>query len=202
MGTQRQHLPAEERREVIVEAVVELAAERNPSDITTAAIAEHMGVTQGALFRHFPSKDAILQATMDWIATRLLARVDQAAAKAKSPLAALEAMFMAHVEFVGAHPGVPRMIFGELQRAGDTLPKRMVRTLIAQYSERLHVRLAEGKADGELDPELDVAAAAGLFIGVVQGLVVQSLMAGDAARIRRDARKAFAIYARGIRSAP
>ncbi|WHZ19940.1 MAG: Transcriptional regulator, AcrR family [Rhodanobacteraceae bacterium] len=202
MNRLRQHLPAEERREVTVEAVVKLAAERNPSDITTAAIAEHMGVTQGALFRHFPTKDAILQATLDWIATHLLGRVDQAARKARSPLAALEAMFMAHVEFVGAHPGVPRMIFGELQRAGDTLPKRMVRTLIAQYGERLRTQLDAGKAQGELDPKLDVAAAAGLFIGTVQGLVVQSLMAGDTSRIRRDARKVFAIYARGIRSAP
>ena len=56
------HLPAEERRAVTVESVVELAATQNPSEITTTAIAKHMGVTQGALFKHFPNKDAILQA--------------------------------------------------------------------------------------------------------------------------------------------
>ena len=52
-------LPAETRRAVTVEAVIELAAERDPGEITTAAIASHMKLTQGALFRHFPSKDAI-----------------------------------------------------------------------------------------------------------------------------------------------
>lgn len=56
---------ADERRAATVEAVVQLAATQNPSDITTSAIASHMHLTQGALFRHFPSKDAILQAVME-----------------------------------------------------------------------------------------------------------------------------------------
>ena len=114
------YLSAQERRAATVEAVVELAAEQNPSDITTTAIAQRMGLTQGALFRHFPTKDAILESVMDWVAERLLARVDKAAASAASPMAALEAVFMAHIDFVAEHPGVPRMLFGELQRPGDT----------------------------------------------------------------------------------
>ena len=59
------NLPADERRAVTVGAVVALAATQNPSEITTSAIAQHMHLTQGALFRHFPNKDAILQAVMD-----------------------------------------------------------------------------------------------------------------------------------------
>jgi len=79
MSGHSRHLPADERRAATVEAVVDLAAEQNPSDITTTAIAQRMGLTQGALFRHFPTKDAILQAVMSWVAERLLARVDKAA---------------------------------------------------------------------------------------------------------------------------
>ncbi|MDX9701229.1 MAG: TetR/AcrR family transcriptional regulator C-terminal domain-containing protein, partial [Rhodocyclaceae bacterium] len=94
--------------------------------------------------------------------------------------------------------GVPRMLFGELQRPGETLPKRMVQTLIQHYGERLHRLLEAGKARGELYSELDVDAAAVLFIGTIQGLVMQSLLAGDVARIRRDAAGVFAIYRRGI----
>lgn len=196
------HLPSDERRAVTVEAVVQLAAERNPSEITTTAIAKHMGVTQGALFKHFPTKDAILQAVMEWVAERLLARVDKAAQAATSPLAALEAMFMAHVDFVVEHPGVPRMLFGELQRAESTAPKRMVQTIIHRYGERLHRLIEEGKAKGELSATLDTEAAATLFIGTIQGLVMQSLLAGDVERMRRDAPRVFAIYLRGIGSAP
>ena len=71
MDIQRKHLPADERRAVTVEAVVKLAARQNPSEITTAAIATSMKLTQGALFRHFPNKDAIWQAVMEWVADHL-----------------------------------------------------------------------------------------------------------------------------------
>ncbi|MCF6266599.1 MAG: TetR/AcrR family transcriptional regulator [Desulfuromusa sp.] len=202
MTTQNKHLPAEERRTVTVEAVVELAAEQNPSEITTSAIAKRMGLTQGALFRHFSSKGAILQAVMEWVAERLMSRVDKAARTADSPLAALEAVFMTHVEFVVERPGVPRMLFGELQRAEETASKRMVKTLICRYGERLHQLIKKGIVEKELDPELDVEAAANLFVGTIQGLVMQSLLAGDVRQIRQDAPKVFAIYRRGIINRP
>lgn len=194
-------LPAETRRAVTVEAVIELAAERDPGEITTAAIASHMKLTQGALFRHFPSKDAIWEAVMEWVAERLLARVDRAAAQAASPVAALQAIFLAHADFVAEHPGVPRMLFGELQRAGATPAKRLARTLLERYGERIRARLEAGKAAGEVSAALDVDAAVTLFVGTLQGLIMQSMLAGDILRIRQDAPRVFAIYLAGIRSA-
>jgi AcrR family transcriptional regulator len=202
MRSTTKHLPAKERRAATVEAVVALAAEQNPNDITTAAIAKRMGLTQGALFRHFLNKDAILHAVMEWVAERLLSRVDKAIQLKSSSLAALEAMFMAHVEFVVEHPGVPRMLFGELQRAEETGPKRMAQTLIHGYGERLRRLIETGKASGELDADSDTEAAILLFIGTIQGLVMQSLLAGDLSRIRGDAPRVFAIYRRGIRRTP
>ncbi|MDE8654239.1 TetR/AcrR family transcriptional regulator [Novosphingobium album (ex Liu et al. 2023)] len=198
MSGHPKHLPADERRAATVEAVVDLAAEQNPSDITTTAIAQKMGLTQGALFRHFPTKDAILEAVMAWVTDRLLARVDKAAEGAASPKAALEAVFMTHIDFVSDHPGVPRMLFGEMQRPGETLPKRMAQTLIRHYGVRLRGLLEAGKARGELRVDLDPDAATTLFIGTIQGLVMQSMLAGDVTHIRRDAPGVFAIYLRGI----
>jgi AcrR family transcriptional regulator len=179
-----------------------LAAEQDPREITTRAIAGRMGLTEGALFRHFPTKEAIWEATIEWVAERLLARIDEAALAATSPLAALEAMFLAHIDFVAKHPGVPRVIFGELQRAEDTLAKRAVQTLLAQYSLRLVALMEQGKARGELAPTVDPAVAAPVFIGIIQGLVMQSLLAGKVQRLRADAPGAFAFFARAIRRVP
>jgi AcrR family transcriptional regulator len=198
MDMTHKHLPADERRAVTVETVVELAGSVNPSEITLAAIAKRMNVTQGALFRHFPSKEAIWRAVMEWMAERLLSRIDRAARDIESPLEAMRAMFMSHVEFVIEHPGVPRMMFGELQRAEASPAKRIAQTLIQRYAERLRARLDEGKAGGEIAAETDTQAAATLFIGTIQGLVMQSMLSGDIDRIRADAPGVFAIYQRGI----
>ena len=75
----------------------------------------------------------------------------------------------------------------------------MVQTLIRQYRERLQLLLEQGKASGELDAQLDVDAAAVLFIGSIQGLVMQSLIAGDVTRLRDDAPGVWFIYRRGIK---
>ncbi|MCP5187850.1 MAG: TetR/AcrR family transcriptional regulator [Pseudomonadales bacterium] len=198
MQRRAKHLPADERRSVTVEAVIDLAGSQNPSEITTAAIAKHMSVTQGSLFRHFPTKDAIWEAVMEWVSKRLLARIDASVQGIASPLAAMEAMFMSHIAFVAEHPGVPRMIFGELQRAEATPAKRMVQTLLRRYGERLHGLIERGKAQGELDLALDTEAAALLFIGTIQGLVMQSMLAGDVSTLHRDAPGVFVIYRRGI----
>jgi len=155
----------------------------------------------------------------------LLARLDAAGEAAPDHAAALQAMFLAHTGFVAEHPGVPRLLFGELQRAGSTAPKRVAAALLAQYAERLRRQLEQGRQQREFDPDLDVAeltllaplfelpaqqrefdpdldvaAAATLFIGSVQGLVMQALIAGDVQRIRDDAPRVLAIYLRGIRA--
>ncbi|NMM28307.1 MAG: TetR/AcrR family transcriptional regulator [Glaciimonas sp.] len=201
MQSHSKHLPADERRAVTVEAVIELAGSQNPSEITTSAIAKHMNLTQGALFRHFPTKDAIWQSVMEWVADHLLERIDNAARGIESPLAAMQAMFMSHVEFVVEHPGAPRIMFGELQRAESTAAKRMAWTLIQRYAERVRARIEQGKAAGEIASEVDTQAAATLFIGTIQGLVMQSMLSGDIQRIRTDAPGVFAIYQRAVRSA-
>lgn len=193
-------LPAEERRERTVETVIELAAEQNPNDITTAAIAERMGVTQGALFRHFASKEAILQAVVGWVSERLLARVDEAIAATSDPLAALEAVFMVHIGFVAKHPGAPRLLFGELQRKGDSAPKRLVMGLMQGYRARLLQVLARGQQSGSVDPALELDAAATLFIGCIQGLVMQSLLSGQVGELRQQAARVFPIFLRGLRA--
>ena len=194
----RKNLPAAERRDMTVETVIDLAATNNPAEITTGQIAQHMGLSQGALFRHFPTKDAVWSAVMVWTAGQLTQRLDKALAKEASPLSALEAMFMAHVGFVAARPGVPRILFGELQRTGDTAAKRGARALMDGYRTRVMGLIDHCKTDGTLPADLDTEASATLFVGTIQGLVMQAMITGDFAAMRSMAGRVFYIYLRGI----
>lgn len=192
------YLPADERRAATVQAVIDLAADRNPADITTAAIAQHMRLTQGALFRHFPNKEAIWDAVMAHAEEALLARVDAAIARSDGPLAALEAMFQAHVDFIATHPGIPRILFAELQHDRATPAKARVRALLEQYRARLLEQGRRGIAQGVLRDALDLDAMPALFLGMIQGLVIQAMLAGDIQRMRRQAPALFALFRQGI----
>ena len=86
-------------------------------------------------------------------------------------------------------------------RAAGSPAKRLARTPLERYGERIRRLLEAGKAAGEVSAALDIEAAATLFVGTLQGLIMQSMLAGDLLRIRRDAPRVFAIYLAGIRSA-
>lgn len=200
--TQPRRLPAAERRLHAVAAVLELAAHMNPAEITTATIAAHMGLTQGALFRHFPDKEAVWTAVMDWVAGELPACTEAAARKARGTLPRLEAWFMAHVRFATQYPGVPRIIFGELQRHGPSPAKARLETMLAEYAVRLRSTLQQGVDEGRLRADLDVQGAATLFLGMVQGSVMQALIAGDPAATPAHASAMFKLYRRALEERP
>ena len=192
----RTKLSADARRAATVETVISLAAATNPADITTAQIAAQMGVTQGALFRHFADKQAIWAAVMDWTATTLLARFD--AVTGATPIERLRAMFATHIDFVVTHPGVPRILFGELQRDGDAQGKMCVRALMAAYRERVTNLLTEAKTRSLVAERVDISAASTMFLGMVQGLVMQAMAASDFTTMPAVSGRLFDLYLDGL----
>ncbi len=195
----RQRLPSDERQREIVAAVLDLACDRGPDAITTQAIADRIGVTQGALFRHFPDKEAIWLAVFGWVGESIVAAFESAMTKADSPLARIEQAFLAQVAFVSSNPGVPRVLFHELQYPGDSRVRTQVRAMIGAYRKRLAKLFEQAKAAGELSGDLDCALATVLFIGAVQGLVVQASLSGNPASMSKRARQLLALLVDGFR---
>jgi len=200
MNDRVKSLPPDEQRQVIAEAVMELAVEQNFSDITTTAISNRTGITCGTLFRLFPGTDAVGQVFIEWVAKRLMSRVDNAARGADSPGAALEAIFMTNIDFLIEHPSVPRVMLGELKHPGRTAPKRLIQIFMRHYRKRLSGLIDEGKTLGELSIEITTDEAVTHFICTIQGLLLLALVSGDSIDIRSEASRAFVIYRRGIRN--
>lgn len=195
----RQRQSAETRREEAVAAVIELACAHSPEGITTQAIASRIGVTHGALFRHFPDKTAIWRSVFDWLGARLGRVADAAIASGGSPLEVLERLFHAQVAFVAAHPGVPRILFHELQRPVGSPLQALARQIVGGYRERLKTLIRRAKDAGELPIELDDEAAAVLFVGSIQGLVVQSTLFFGSFDMREAGKRIFPILLDGFR---
>lgn len=202
--------PAKQRTEIrqanLIEAALRLAAQHNPSDITTADVASAVGISQGAVFRHFASKEALWLAALDWVADTLMAQLQGAASEAQQhtpdAIEALRAVFHAHVNFVLAHPGVPRLVFQELQSANDTALKLRVRALMQRYRHLLLNLLQLAQTRKGLKPDIDLQAAAVLFIGSIQGLVMQALISNDLPAMAAQAPGVFSIFRQGVQCSP
>lgn len=198
-------LSSPERQARIVAAAVALTARTEPAAVTTADIAREVGVTQGALFKHFASRDAIWLAVMQWVRQTLLAQLHAAASPTLPPIDALQRVFEAHVGFVIAHPGVPRLVFHELQQPIGSAAKAELAALLGAYRTLVTGLLEAARAAGETDPALDLDVAARLFIGMVQSLAMQWLLLSTmppepAARAQADG--FFSFYRRSLRPLP
>lgn len=198
MPAPKRRQPTDTRQAEIIESFIRLAAECAASDITTNAIAKAMHLTQGALFKHFPSKEAMRLAVVDWMKETLMQRLLAARQCAPTPLVALRDMFMAHVAFAIEYPGAPRLVFGELQQPSESPVKVRVCQLMHDYRALIVEILEEAQRARLIRPDLDRQAAAALFLGAIQGLVVQAMVSGTTRRLEEHAQAVFTLYLQGL----
>lgn len=199
-STKRAYQSTEKRQSATIEAVVHLCGEQDPSTLTTNRIAQKVGVSQGALFKHFPNKSSLWESVAGWVAGQLTTRVFSVADQHEEADKALEAMFLAHIGFIARHPGIPRLMLGELQKPGNQPAKRIIRQTLAFYRQKVVALLHLGIEQKCISPTIDTEAAAVLYIGAIQGLVVQAMVGGDIMSIEESAPRIFKLYSASIRA--
>ena len=196
----RRRLPTEERQGEIIRVAVELAAKKGVDSVTTQDMADAMNVTQGAIFKHFSTKDDIWFGVMNWVRDRLMSVLEKAAAEATDPLNAIERMFFAHILFINKHPAIPRLLFSEMLHKKSSKLRALIQTIISGYETKIATLLDAAKEQGLVSDELDSQHAAILYIGMIQGLVMQVTIFNDKRSLLEESRKTFPIFLHGIKT--
>ena len=182
---------SELRQQEIVEVVLALAVEKGVEAITTTLIAERMGLTQGAVFRHFPNKEAIWTAVLDWLKGNM-ADIFQRRPDTP-PLAEIERIYMGYMDFITVYPAMPRLVFSDtIHHAYPTL-HRSVREMIAGCEARFRALIIEAAEAGEVQPGR-AAAGAKLLLTTIQGLAFQSAILGLVPDPCREGPRLFALW--------
>lgn len=195
----KKRLSSEERQGEIIRVAVELAAEKGVDSVTTQDMADAMHLTQGAIFRHFATKDDIWVAVMQWIRERLMNVLSKAAADATDPLDAIQRMFLAHIAFISKHPAIPRLLFSELLHKKNSKLRQLIQEIISGYEARIAGLLEAAKSQSLVPADLDSKSAAVLYIGMIQGLVMQASIFSGKRSLLQEAEKTFPIFLYGIR---
>lgn len=198
--TVKRRLSSEERQSEIIRVSIELAAEKGVDSVTTQDMADAMQLTQGAIFRHFATKDDIWVAVIEWIRDRLMKVVDKAATDATDPINAIERMFFAHIAFISKHPAIPRLLFSELLHKKSSKLRQLIEGIISGYEAKIAGLLEEAKSQALVPADLDSQSAAVLYIGMIQGLVMQSSIFGGKRALQQQAEKTYPVFLHGIKS--
>lgn len=174
-------MPSEKRfsrRQQILEALARELESSPGTRITTARLAEVVGVSEAALYRHFPSKAKMFEALIVFAEESVYALVNRILAEETDPLRRCERVLTVLLGFSHQNPGITRVLLGDaLVGESDRLRAR-----VSQFFDRLETQLKQALREGEQEfgrfGGPSVAATANLFIAVVEGRMAQYSRSG------------------------
>ena len=162
--------PAAERKAQIVDEAMRLAAELGPDRMTTQKLADAVGITQAAIFRHFPNKSEIWQAVADRIGSAMPAKLIESDAP---PLDRLRAIVQRQFEFIVKTPSIPAILYSrELHAENETLRKQFA-GMVARRQALFAELFKAAEAAGDMPPGLDPDDAARLVLAFIQGMAMR-----------------------------
>jgi len=155
------------RKEQIVNAARKLVIEVGSENVTVRRIAEEVGFTEAAIYRHFKSKKDILYLLVENIERSLLSDL---AVRGNHDDDVLETILMRHLSSIEMRRGISFQVIAEIISLGDGKLNSRIYDTILKYIEKLKTILENEVAHGKLREDIDVDATAFLVFSVMQGI--------------------------------
>lgn len=170
--------PKISRREHILQSLASMLEDQPGARITTAALAKEVGVTEAALYRHFPSKAKMFEGLIEFVEDVVFSRVTLILQEEEDARVRCEKILGLLLVFTERNPGITRILNGDaLTGEHERLQLR-----IAQFFERLETQLRQVLRDAELRQALGTVmtsnAAANLMLALVEGHISQFVRSG------------------------
>lgn len=161
------------RREQILQALALMLEEDSGKRITIAALARQVGVSEAALYRHFPSKARMFEGLISFIEGTLFERISRILEEVHEAVPRCGQILILLLAFAEKNPGLSRLLEGDVL-TGETARLRL---RIHQLFERVETQLKQVLREAELRERrrtvLPVSATANLLIAVAEGRISQ-----------------------------
>ncbi|MEL0305487.1 MAG: nucleoid occlusion factor SlmA [Halieaceae bacterium] len=166
------------RQEQILQALATMLEAAPLEKITTAKLAAHVGVSEAALYRHFPSKAKMFEALIAFAEETLFVRIHRISEQQTDAISQCHHLLRLFLEFCEKNPGITQVITGRgLMGEASRLHDR-----VSQLYDRLETQLRQYLREAELReglrPRMPVASAANLMLTSAEGKVSQFCRSG------------------------
>lgn len=194
---QRPRATTEDRKQQIVETVLELVAAHGTEAVSAQLVADAIGVTQPAVFRHFTTKEAMWLAVMDWLEQQLAAMQSSADADSDG-LTRVSRMFLRHVRLIERYPALAKLVFSDHLRLQYPSLQSRFGHIHKAYMAQLTSVIRLAKSEGTVADTVDPRHAATMLLSLVQGLGFQFAIARVTNRPGVEAERVLALYIQAI----
>ena len=161
------------RKDQILQALARMLEAAPGQRITTAALAREVGVSEAALYRHFPSKARMFEGLIKFIEDTLFARITRIINEEERAEIRCQKILLLLLTFCDKNPGMTRLLTGDAL-AGET---ERLRERIAQFFSRLEAQLKQVLREAQIRENLKTtispAVLANLLLASIEGRLVQ-----------------------------
>ncbi|MDK9697904.1 MAG: TetR/AcrR family transcriptional regulator [Siculibacillus sp.] len=185
---------AEQRRREIIETVLRLSTEVGPDRLSMRAVADAIGLTQPAIFRHFATREILWVEVARHVAGRMRTAWETVLAAAPPPDRAVLDLVAAQTREVAREPSILAIAFSHELRVANAELAAVFRGLMADFSARLAASWAGFGTRLTLSPQ----DAALLTLALVQGLALRWSLSGRRFDLTAEARRLLDIQMAGL----
>lgn len=188
--------PTSVRRREIIDAARLAVTQHGMQALTIGNLARAVGVSEGAIYRHFRGKKQILAGLIEDIDLRLTRRIDLIDGDPDSGLKRLEQVLRDNVA-PSTLTGVSFLVIAEVLMNGDHELRQLMQASIDKHLSMIETQLTIGVQKGEVRPEVDLKAAALQFYGLIQAVNTLNHFGNEDYPVG-DSRKLWKIFNGGV----
>ena len=174
------------RRHQIIDAARKVILERGSENITIKALADEVGLSEAAIYRHFYQKQDVLLFLIDDIGESLLNDLKYASGPKSSSLSRIGSILRKHISSVEQRRGVSFQIIAEIVSLGNKQLNERVSRIIERYTSELESLINDGIESAEIRGDLDSKAASALIFSTIHGLVSLWTLKGYGFNLRKN----------------
>ncbi len=154
------------RQEQIKKAVLDIIADEGLHNISTRNLAKRIGLTEGAIFRHFPTKRDIVKGIMDDVAEDLVGSLRNIVLKPDKAETKLSNYLCRNVKYLKENRGITILLFSEAAHLGDNELKEKLNQILSEQKQFIIKIVKEGIAEGVWDKSINPEDVAVIYMGI------------------------------------
>lgn len=166
-----------QRKDEILQ-VLALMLEHQEGRITTASLAKKVGVSEAALYRHFPGKAKMYEGLIEFIEDSLFTRINLILKEQQSTLIRCEQLLTLLLGFAEHNPGLCRLLTGDALVGEDEELRQRITRLFDRIESQIKQILRETEIRERKKVALSTTAAASMLLAIVEGRIVQYVRSG------------------------
>lgn len=166
------------RQEEIKQAVLDIIYTDGLKNLSTHNLAKRIGMSEGSIFRHFPTKQDIILSIINDVQNDFIGQLRNVSSSEEDPETRLKKFICATIEYLTVNKGITMLIFSEASHNNDAALKGQLQKIFNSQKELVSKIIIDGIAAGTWDNQIPVENLAMLYMGIPVSLNIELILSG------------------------